>query len=186
MHPFTILIPSDYGFHYKIVVDDQNCGIRWKGGACHIDLDSTDNITLLASTRADSQSITTNMGREAGKIGLRLNSEKIKVIIIGETGTFPQIIIGHQTTEEVKHFICLSSIVEKYGKVEAVVNSRIGKLSVMFPRLHSIWPMLTISLRSKIHLYNTLITPIATYARKPRNDIKNLEKAHCISAELFT
>ena len=52
------------------------------------------------------------------------------------------------------------------GKVEADVNSRIEKASSMFQRLCLILSMSTISLRPKIHLNNTFITLIATYARE--------------------
>ena len=72
---------------------------------------------------------------------------------------FPPINIGKQTTEKVKCFTYLGSVVDKIGEVEADVNSRIGKASLTFQRLHPIWSMsIIISLRTKIHLYNTLIT----------------------------
>ena len=77
----------------KKAMDDQNCSIRWKRGAHLTDLNFTDDITLLANTRADLQSFTTNLEREAGKIGLRLNSEKMKAMITGEATMFPPITI---------------------------------------------------------------------------------------------
>ena len=43
--------------------------------------------------------MTTNLEREADKIGLRLNSEEMKVMIMREATMFPPIIIGHQTAE---------------------------------------------------------------------------------------
>ena len=84
MHPLTILIPSCYGLHpEKKAMGNQNCAIRWKGGVCPMDLDFLDNITMLVDTRGDLQSMKTNLGREASMIGLRFNSEKMKVMIIG-------------------------------------------------------------------------------------------------------
>ena len=63
-----------------------------------MDLDFADDINLLANIRKDLQSMATNLEREAGKIGLRLNSQMTRVMITGEATTFPSIIIGHQTT----------------------------------------------------------------------------------------
>ena len=150
-------------FLMKEAMYDQKCGIRWKRGICLMDLDFADNIALLANTRANLQSMTTNLEREAGKIGLRLNSEKMKVMIIGETTVFPQVTISHQTTEEFQCFTHFSRVVDNNGKVEVNVNSRIGKASSMFQRLCLICSMSTISLRTKFHLHNTLITLIATF-----------------------
>ena len=107
----------------------------------------------------------TNMERETGKIGLRLNHEKMKVMIIREATMFPPITIGHQTTEEVNCLTYLGSVVDNNVKLEADVNSRTGKASLTFQRLCLIQSMATISLRTNIHLYNTII-PIATYTSK--------------------
>ena len=84
MHPLTILIPSLYGLHHEKALDDQNCGISWKGGAYLMDLDFSDDIAMLADTKVDLKSMTTNLEREADKIDLRLNSEKMKVMITWE------------------------------------------------------------------------------------------------------
>ena len=76
-------------------------------------------------------------------------------MIIGVTMMFQTIIFGHQRTEDVKHFTYLGSLVDKNGKVEADVKNRIRNASLTFQRLHSIWSMSTISLRTKIHMCNT-------------------------------
>ena len=81
-------------FTMKKVMDDKNYGIRWKGGTCLIDLNFAYDIALLANTRTDLQSMTTDLDREAGKIGLRLNSEKMKVMIPRDATMFPPITIG--------------------------------------------------------------------------------------------
>ena len=91
---------------------------------------------------------------------------------------YPNLIaIGHQTTEEVKHFTYLGSVVDNNGKVEADVNSRIGEASLTFQWLCSIWSMSTISLRPKVYLYNTLIIPIATYASETRHIPSRIAKS---------
>ena len=139
LSPFLFLPAMD--FTMKKVMLDQNCGIRWKGGAHLMDLDFANDITLPVNTMADLQSMTTNLEKKAGKIGLRLNSEKMEVMIIREAMTFPPTIIGHQITEVVKHFTQLGSIVNNNGEVEADVNSIIRKVSLTFQRLCSIWSM---------------------------------------------
>ena len=130
LSPFLFLLTED--FSMKKVMENQNCGIRWKGGAHLMDLNFADDITLLANTSADLQSMTTKLEGEACKIWLRLNSEQTKVMITGEATVFPPIIIGQQTTEYVKNFTYLGSMVDNSGKLEPDVNSRIGKVSFMF------------------------------------------------------
>ena len=177
LSPFLSLLAMD--FTIKKARDDQNCGIRWKGGACLTDFNFADDITLLANTRADLQSTARNLKREAGKIGLRLNSKKMKVIIIKEVTTFPPINIGHQTTEEIKCFIYLGSIVDNNGKQEADINSRIGKASLMCQ-----CQQLVSALRSTCTIPSSLLLPLMP--AKIENDIGNHKKAQNISAELFT
>ena len=129
LSPFLFLLPMDFTMEKK----------QWMTKAVASsgkeELDFGDDISLLANTRADLQSMTTNLEREAAKIGLRLNSERVKVMITAEATMFPPITIDHQTTEEVKHFTHLSSVGDNNGEVEAYVNSRIGKASSTFPRL---------------------------------------------------
>ena len=132
-----------------------------------MDLYFADDIALLASTRAELQSMSTNLEREAGKIGLRLDSENMKVMIIRKAMMVSLIIIGHQTTEEVKHFVYLGSVVDKNGKVEGDRNSRIEKASLTFQRLCSQSGLcFQLCLRTKILLYNILILPTANYTSK--------------------
>ena len=77
-------------FIIKKAMDEQNWCIRLKGGACLMELDFTNDITLLPNTKADLQSMTTkNPEREAGKIEFRLNGKKMKVMIHRRTHVVP-------------------------------------------------------------------------------------------------
>ena len=55
MHPLTIHIPSCYVLHHEKATDNKNHGIRWKGGACLLDINLIYDITLLTDTKADLQ-----------------------------------------------------------------------------------------------------------------------------------
>ena len=142
-------------------------------------------LLMTVNPSADLQSIIPNLEKETGKIGLRLNSEKTKVRIIGEALMFPPLTIGHQTTEEVKCFTYLGCVVVNNGKVEADINSRIGKASWMFQRL--------LSIRSCQQLVSgprsTFTTPSSPWLSlmpvKHGKWHQEFQKAQCGLAELF-
>ena len=62
--------------------------------------------------------------------------------------------------EEVEIFTYLGSNVDKSGGTDADVRVRIGKGRAAFNQLKNIWHSSTISLRSKLRLFNTIVKPV--------------------------
>ena len=165
-----------------------------KRGACLIrSWLCTDDIALLDQHQARfTKHDTMNLEREDGRMGLRLNSEKGKSWLLEEAPIFPPTNIGHQTTEEVKCFTYMGSVVDNNSKVEEDVNSRIGKASSMFQRLCSVCSMSTIKsqdqdpfvqhphhpdchLHSEKWKFTSWIVKSSTYFSRP------LYVKHCVS-----
>ena len=67
------------------------------------------------------------------------------------------------------------------GSTEADVNCRFGKTSTVFQKIRPIWPTQTITMRTKIKLFNTVVIPIAIYS----NDIWKIAVKTAIKLNIF-
>lgn len=74
----------------------------------------------------------THLRREAGKIGLRMSSEKSKIMHVSSKDTRRGIYIGTQQLEEVEKFTYLSSVISHDGDAEVDVKCRTGKAAAYF------------------------------------------------------
>ena len=145
-------------------MNDPDLGIKWNNKSCLTDLDFADDIALLANTKESLQKMTTKLEAAASNVGLRINSEKTKVMHVGNANTSTGITVGCQPIEEVKQFTYLGSVLSDGGNTEADVNCRIGKASAVFQRLRQVWSTTTINTKTKIRFYNTIVLPPAIYA----------------------
>jgi len=77
-----------FGLLFLLVVDwvmrnalqEGNTGIRWKFNTKLEDLEFADDIALLSSTRQHIQTKTDNLAHEAGRVGLKVNVDKCKLL----------------------------------------------------------------------------------------------------------
>ncbi|KAK1804715.1 hypothetical protein P4O66_003535 [Electrophorus voltai] len=90
-------------------------GIPWTNGSHLTDLDFADDIALLANTKPALQSMTTCHKGEAEKVGLRINTDKTKVMRVNRQ-TKGQITIGQQMVEDIDEFTYLGSIAPSHRK----------------------------------------------------------------------
>ena len=162
LSPFLFLLAID--FVMREAMNDPDLGIKWNNKSCLTDLDFADDIALLANTKESLQKMTTKLEVAASHVGLRINSEKTKVMQLGNANTSTEITVGCQPIEEVKQFTYLGSVLSNDGNTEAHVNCRIGKASAVFQRLRQVWSATTINIKTKIRLYNTIVLPAAIYA----------------------
>ena len=105
-----------------------------------------------------------NLEREAGITGLRINSDKMEMMLVGNVQMNMGIVIGCQPIE-VQQFTYLCSILSSNGDVEADVNCEIGKVSTVFQRSHLILSASTIASRptyesTTLLSYQPLFTPV--------------------------
>ena len=73
------------------------------------------------------------------------------------------ITIGGQTLEEVNQFTYLGSVIAVDGGTEEDVKSRIGKARTSFNILNKIWKSKTISLNTKLKIFNSNVKSILLY-----------------------
>ena len=163
LSPLLFLMAVD--FVLKKTADGAGRGIPWTGGSRLKDLDFADDIALLAEDSADLQELTTSLKQNAEKIGLRISTKKTKVMkISGIPGPATVIKIDQHTLDEVDHFTYLGSILSDSGDIKLDINSRIGKASAVFQRMHPIWSNSSIGTNIKLRLYKSVVLPTAIYA----------------------
>ncbi|KIH69136.1 hypothetical protein ANCDUO_00524 [Ancylostoma duodenale] len=104
-------------------------GIGWNNEGRLTDLDYADYIALPAKTDSKLHQATTNLNREAKKIGLRIGSEKSK----GNAQI--DIDVGAVRLEDVAKFTYLGSTVAYDGDDEIDVRTRIAKAASVFRML---------------------------------------------------
>ncbi|KAK1803205.1 hypothetical protein P4O66_021720, partial [Electrophorus voltai] len=172
LSPILFLLTVDYVM--KKVMMSPVTEIPWTNGSHLTDLDFADDIALLGTTKPALQSMTTCLEGEAEKVGLRINTDKTKVMRVNRQ-TKGQITIGQQTVEDIDEFTYLGSIVSNNdGGSEADVRCRIGKAAGVFQRLRRIWSSTTINTGIKMGLYSTIVIPTTIYASETWRNTKRI------------
>uniref|UniRef100_A0A914URD9 Reverse transcriptase domain-containing protein n=1 Tax=Plectus sambesii TaxID=2011161 RepID=A0A914URD9_9BILA len=162
LSPFLFLVALD--FIMRKALTGPSAGIDWDGQSRLTDLDFADDIALLAEDGHHLQEPTSNLHREAAKVGLRISAEKSKVMHVGTQVGVPKIRVEGQDLEEVERFTYLGSVIGRDGDAETDVKCRIGKASAVFQQMRNIWSSASISLNIKLRLYASITLPMATYA----------------------
>jgi hypothetical protein len=72
-------------------------------------------------------------------------------------------VIGHEPIE-VQRLAYLCNVLPDDGDVTTDVNCRIGKASAVFQKMRQMWPAPSISIATKIWLYNAIAISVAIYA----------------------
>ena len=162
LSPFLFLIAID--FVMRKSMKEVGFGIVWNDQTRLTDLDFADDIALIAETNESLQNMTNKLETEAGKIGLRINAVKTKIMQTGNASTVVHITTGQRPVEQVPHFTYLGSSLSNDGSIHTDVKHRIGKASAIFQRLQSVWTTSKIRTATKLKFYNTIVIPTAIYA----------------------
>ncbi|XP_013416205.1 uncharacterized protein LOC106177846 [Lingula anatina] len=136
-------------FVMRAATEEDETGVNWVNGSELTDLDFADDIVLLAKDENDLKQLTSNLEIAARKFGLRISSEKTKVMYVGARNITP-INVG----TEITRFTCLGSLITMNGDAEMDVKSRVGKGARVFRRMNNIWKSTSMSTQLKICLYN--------------------------------
>ena len=141
---------------------DPQHGIPWNTGRL-TNLDFADDLAFLGENAKSLQSMTDNLASTAVKVGLRISTEKTKVMSVREQQ--PLVLrVNQQEAEEVENFTYLGSSISNKGATESDISCRLGKAASVFQTLSSIWISNNISMKSKLSLYNSLVIPVSIYA----------------------
>ena len=114
LSPFLFLLAIDWIMR-ESTANSRN-GIQWTlMGPQLDDLDFADDLALLSTTRRQMQAKTDLIAANSGKIGLRINREKTKVLRINNQDQEPITVYG-EPLEEVLDFVYLGSVVDVTGE----------------------------------------------------------------------
>ena len=120
------------------------------------------------------QEKTSKLKEDGGKIGLRINRRKSKVMRMNNRNT-NSISSDGEDLEEVETFCYLGSVVNINGEVKEEVNIRIGKAATAFRKLVNIWKPRKISRKTKIKLYKSNVRSVLLYAAETWRTNKEIE-----------
>ena len=148
----------------KETAQGDKSGIKWTFTETLDDLDFADDISRLSHRYGDIQRKSDELARNAGKIGLQINTNKTKMLR-NNSQTADPITIGGRDIEEVTEFTYLGVKVSTDGNSESEIKARIRKTKGHFRHaLKNIWKTNKISNRTKIHLFESNVLSVLLYA----------------------
>ena len=127
------------------------------------DIFTADYIYLLSHRYSDIQRKSGELARNAGKIALQININKIKMLR-NNSQTADPITIGGRDIEEVTEFTYLGAKVSTDGNSESEIKARIRKARGAFAALKNIWKTNKTSNRTKIRLFKSNVLGVLLYA----------------------
>ena len=158
MSGFLFLIIMDWIMR-RTVKSGEN-GIRWRLTSKLDDLVFADGMALLSSAKQHIQNKTTRMNKEARRVGLKINKEKTKVMRINAKSQEEITVDGQDINEDIQ---LLGSHNMQGGGGMKDIKSRLSKARGAFVRLKKIWNSKSISRRTKLSLYKTIVVPVLLY-----------------------
>ena len=173
LSPFLFLLVMD--FILKTEIDDTKHGIQWYNQQHLADLDFAHDIVLIARTFGELEDLTYRLYDEEFKVGLKVNDEKTKSMQIMDTSN-NRLSIQNKQIEDVDAFAYLGSVVSTEGGAEEDIKRRLGKAMWVFQKFQKIWSLPSISMKIKLHLYNTIVVPEALYASETWKSTASISK----------
>ena len=183
MSGFLFLLVLDWVM--RRTVEDGNNGIRWKFTLKLDDLDFADDILLLSSTRQQMQNKNNKLNTESRRVQLKMNAEKMKILRINPTNQ-ESITFQDQTIEEVQKFTYLGTMGCKEGGGMEDLKNRQSKARSAFVKLKKIWRSSSLSRRTKLKRFRTLVVPVLAYGcetwkmNKADNKMLNIFQNKCL------
>jgi endonuclease/exonuclease/phosphatase family metal-dependent hydrolase len=160
MSGFLFLLAIDWVM--RKTVEGTRTGIRWNFTTMLEDLDFADDIALLSSTMNHLQQKTATLETNAGKVGLKLNEQKCKVMKANSRRD-ENLQVGGNDVEEVESFTYLGANISRDGGGTADVKKRIALASAQMKRLTNIWKATGISKKTKTSLFKSLVMSVLLY-----------------------
>ena len=133
-------------------------------------------MALLSSTKQHIQNKTTRTNKEAGRVGLMTKMMRINA------KSQEKITVNAQDISEMKTFNYLGATICKEGGGMKDIKNRLSKARGDFLRLKKIWNSKSISRRTKLRLYKTLVVPVLLYGcetwKMNKGDDKQIDVFH--------
>ena len=158
------------GFLFLLVIDwimrrtvtGANTGIRWKLWSKLDDLDFADDIALTSSTKCQIQQKVTNLSTTSMTTGLKINSEKTKLLRLNTTSN-ENVQIDEHDIEDVESFVYLGAYISKSGGTEEDIKARLGKARAVYSKLDKIWKNSKFTYKTKIKIFKSNVLSVLLY-----------------------
>ena len=119
-----------------------------------------DDTTLMAESDEELKSLLMKVKEESGKVGLKLNIQKTKIMA---SGPITSCQIDGETVETVSDFILGGSKITADGDCSHEIKRRLLLGKKVMTNLVSIWKSRDITLPTKVRLVKGMIFPVVVY-----------------------
>ena len=164
VHQGCILSPCLFNLYAEYItrnagLDEAQAGIK-TAGRNNNNLRYTDDTTLMAESEEELKSLTMKVKEESEKVGLKLNTQKTKIMASGPITSWQ---IDGETVETVADFIFLGSKITADGDCSHEFKRCFLLGRKVMANLDSIVKSTAISLPTKVHLVKAMVFPIVRY-----------------------
>ena len=119
-----------------------------------------DDTTLMAESEDELKSLLMKVNEESGKVGLKLNIQKTKIMASGPITSWQ---IDRETVETVTDFILGGSRITVDGDSSHKIKRRLLLRRKVMTNLDSILKSRNIILPTKVHLVKAMVFPVVMY-----------------------
>ena len=140
-------------------LDEAKAGIKIAGRNIN-NLRYADDTTLIAKSKKELQSLLMKVKEESGKVGLKLNIQKTKIMASGPITSWQ---IDGETMEIVTAFIFLGSKITADCDCSYEIKKHLLLGRKVISNLNSILKSRDITLPTKVHIVNAMVFPVIMY-----------------------
>ena len=140
-------------------VDEAQAGIKTARRNIN-NLRYADDSTLMAESKEELQSLWMKVKEESGKVGLKINIQKTKIMAFGPITSWQ---IDRETMETVTDFIFLGSKITADGDCSHEIKRRLLLGRKVMTNLDSIFKSREITLPTKVRLVKAMVFPVVMY-----------------------
>ena len=140
-------------------LDEAQAGIKIAGRNTN-NLRYADDTTLMAESEEDLKSLLMKVKEESEKVGLKLNTQKTKIMASGPITSWQ---IDGETMETVADFIFLGSKITADGDCSHEIKRRLLLGRNVMTNLESILKSRDITLSTKVRLVKAMVFPVVMY-----------------------
>ena len=140
-------------------LDEAQVGIKITGRNIN-NLRYADDTTLMAESEEELKSLLMKVKEESGKVGLKLNIQKTKIMPSGPITSWE---IDGETVETVSDFIFLGSKITADGDCSHKLKRRLLLGRKVMTNLDSIFTSRDVTLPTKVRLVKAMVFPVVMY-----------------------
>ena len=158
-------------------LEEAQAGIKISGRNIN-NLRYADDTTLMAESEEELKSLLMKVKEESEKVGLKLNTQKTKIMASGPITSWE---IDGETVETVSDFIFLGSKVTADGDCSHEIKRRLLFGRKVMTNLDSIFKSRDITLPTKVRLVKAIVFPVVMYGCESWT----IKKAECRGIDAF-